>query len=667
MGKLRKKPLKEISENKNGFAQTLARFNEKPLMFCIVLSLILNLIVEMLSRRSIIAGLSYLVLNPLIFLYNSVIILFTLSIAMFPKRKLFAYLVVSIIWLALGIANCVLLGMRTTPLAAIDFLNIKTALSVMKFYMSSFQIVMIALLLVAIIAVTVFLWFRVPRQKTNYFRTALYVVCIAVILFASTALGQSSHALGSEFHNLAYAYKEYGFVYCFSYGLVDSGIDKPEGYSEETVKEILKKIEAGSTNEPRHRPNIVLLQLESFFDINRVKGLKLSENPVPFFTELEKNNPSGLLTVPTIGAGTVNTEFEVISGMSLDYFGPGEYPYKTALKGTAAESVCYSLSELGYTSHAIHNHEGTFYERHLVFPNLGFDTFTSLEYMYDVEFNALGWAKDNVLTGEIIKTLNSTKGRDFVYAISVQGHGRYMSEPPETPYRIKVSGVEDEERRNEIEYYLEQLNQMDAFLKELVDALSEYDEDVILVIFGDHLPKLDISYEFTKGDDYQTEYVVWNNFGLQAKAGDLYAYELSAHVLGLLGINNGLFVKLNQSGLEGEEFINAQWMLEYDVLYGEKYAYGGKSLYEPKNMRMGTGEIKINSVGQIGDTLYIYGQGFNKWSRVYVNGGREDTVYVNGGILVVEEFTLKPGDKISVAQSGENRIALSETDVFVYR
>ena len=68
----------------------------------------------------------------------------------------------------------------------------------------------------------------------------------------------------------------------------------------------------------------------------------------------------------------------------------------------------------------IHNNTGTFYDRHLVFPNLGFDTFTSLEYMNHVEKNPLGWAKDTVLTTEILTTLFSTEQRDFIYAISVQ-------------------------------------------------------------------------------------------------------------------------------------------------------------------------------------------------------------------------------------------------------
>ncbi len=52
------------------------------------------------------------------------------------------------------------------------------------------------------------------------------------------------------------------------------------------------------------------------------------------------------MNVPSVGAGTANTEFEAITGMNLDFFGPGEYPYKTVLKKTSCESVAFDLKNL---------------------------------------------------------------------------------------------------------------------------------------------------------------------------------------------------------------------------------------------------------------------------------------------------------------------------------
>lgn len=44
-----------------------------------------------------------------------------------------------------------------------------------------------------------------------------------------------------------------------------------------------------------------------------------------------------------VGAGTVNTEFEIMTGMNLDDFGSGELPFKTVLTNHTSESICYNL------------------------------------------------------------------------------------------------------------------------------------------------------------------------------------------------------------------------------------------------------------------------------------------------------------------------------------
>lgn len=88
--------------------------------------------------------------------------------------------------------------------------------------------------------------------------------------------------------------------------------------------------------------------------------LNLSQDPIPYFRQLKEDYTSGYFRVPAVGAGTINTEFESITGMSLRYFGPGEYPYKTVLSEQTCESVPYVLKDLGYSTHVIHNNEATF-------------------------------------------------------------------------------------------------------------------------------------------------------------------------------------------------------------------------------------------------------------------------------------------------------------------
>ena len=206
-----------------------------------------------------------------------------------------------------------------------------------------------------------------------------------------------------------------------------------------------------------------------------------------------KEYTSGYFKVPSVGAGTANTEFEAITGMSLHYFGPGEYPYKTILKEKTCESIPYVLKGLGYSTHAIHNNEANFYSRKSVFANLGFETFTSEEYMPDIsDTTETGWVKDHILTDEIMKCLKSTDSADYIYTISVQGHGDYPAEPILEDPQITVTGAENQEKNNNSwEYYVNQLKEMDDFIQELVETLEDYDEPVVLVMYGDHLPTMD--------------------------------------------------------------------------------------------------------------------------------------------------------------------------------
>ncbi len=264
-------------------------------------------------------------------------------------------------------------------------------------------------------------------------RNLVAVLLVIAFTFLSSSFVIRAGIVQTFFGNLAYAYRDYGVVYCFVNTWLNTGISKPDGYSKEEILSIFDKKELGDDNamlltqkdEDEEHPNILFLQLESFIDPMTIQSIQLSQDPCPNFRRLMQTYSSGELTVPACGAGTANVEFEVLTGLSVKFFGPGEYPYKAVLKEKTGESLAYDLDSLGYTSHAIHNHRAVFYNRNSVFANMGFDTFTSVEYMKNVEKTPKNWAKDDVLTECITDALDSTDGRDMIYTISVQGHGKY--------------------------------------------------------------------------------------------------------------------------------------------------------------------------------------------------------------------------------------------------
>ena len=635
-----------------------------------VYSVILELVVECFNRRGIM-GLAFPFMHPVIFIYNTLIIMTTMTIALFFTRRIFAYCVISIVWIGLSLTNFIILSSRKTPFTAMDFYLIKDAIKVAGLYVSIVQIILIALLVIAVITGLVFLWRKAPKIEVAIKKTKFYAyagVQLVLVFLAVYGMGMTLLFTGtveSHYGNLAQAYKKYGFSHCFVSSVLDRGIKKSGEYSEEYMESLKKDLDDVEPEANDKTPNIIFVQLESFFDPTHVKGISLSENPLPNYQKLISEYSSGYLSVPCFGAGTCNTEFEVQTGINIDDFGPGEYPYRTIMKSKVCESMAYDLKKLGYSTHAIHNNDGTFYDRNLVFSHLGYDTFTSIEYMDGFEKTPMGWAKDYVLTDEIDKALNSTSGTDYVFTISVQGHGDYPSTPVEgyTP-EINVTNFPVAEQQSAFEYYVNQIHEMDNFIGELIEKLSERDEETVLVLYGDHLPTFDFTDDMlSNGDKFQTQYVIWSNFQMDKQDKDLQAYQLSAYVMDRLGISEGYIMKYHQSKkkLPEDEYLKNLKILEYDILYGKKEIYGGGTPYEATDLKMGIDDIEITDVYNYNNDVFVEGNNFNDYSCVMINGKEYAAEKISDRLLRVKGTKVKTDDVVVVAQKGDDKVELSRT------
>ena len=112
--------------------------------------------------------------------------------------------------------------------------------------------------------------------------------------------------------------------------------------------------------------------------------------------------------------------------------------------------------------------------------------------------------------------------------------------------------------KNAFEYYISQLKETDDFLGELLAALQNYPEPVVLVIYGDHLPALDFQEEeFRSGSLLTTEYVIWSNDNRIAKENrNITAYQLSSYTLSRCGISSGLLTRFHQQHAQDEDYLN---------------------------------------------------------------------------------------------------------------
>lgn len=627
-------------------------------------------LIEMISRRSFSAAWTYMTTKPLVFAYNAALIFTTSLIVYLFRRRCFWRVLISILWLLLGIINGVILSNRVTPFTGPDLHLLTDGMAVLNKYLPAWGVVLALILLGLFALLLLILLIKAPKYKRKVkFRYDLLLVVVGAALFAgATQLALEKRVLSNYFGNIAFAYEDYGYPYCLAVTIFDTGISCPRDYSEQEITRIEKTEDNLPATNEDSKPNIIFVQLESFFDPTLVEYLNISEDPIPNFRKLMKEYTSGYYKVPAVGAGTANTEFESITGMSLHYFGPGEYPYKSILKETTCESAPYVLKNLGYSTHAVHNNEANFYGRRSIFPNLGFDTFTSAEYMSEEEDkNPLGWTKDEVLTDEIIKCLDSTEESDYIYTISTQGHGAYPEEQLIDDPEITVSGAETEAQNNQWEYYCNEIHEMDNFVKELTDALADYPEDVILVMYGDHLPTMGLTVEDLKNKYlFQTQYVMWDNFGLEKKDENLAAYQMAAEVMDRAGIHEGTIFRYHQARRNTRNYQVDMETLQYDVLYGKKYSYDGGSPFQRTKMRMGLYDVTLDSMEEISTVDHTYrikGTNFTPSSQVKLNGEWYDTVYVNPTTLMISGTEINDFDRVSVVQrsNSSTRKALSKS------
>ncbi|MCI2061549.1 MAG: LTA synthase family protein [Eubacteriaceae bacterium] len=643
-----------------------------------VLAILVNLFIETFARLSTspAAGLEFMIRHPLIFLFNSLIIFTCMSLSLLFKNRRFFLILFGGIWVVLGIVNGIIQANRMTPFTTNDIMELKDGLSIATTYLSKMQIILLVAGIAAIVALLVLIFFKSKKAaaKVVYKKAVPRVLLIIAIAIFATFGCVKTGILDTYFPNLNYGYRDNGFSYCFLATGFDKGVRRPANYSEANVKKIFTTKEMETTVAGKEtstsvtKPNIIFLQLESFIDPSFVKDIKLSQDPIPYYRYLMKTCSTGKLRVPAVGAGTANTEFESMTGMSVHFFGPGEYPYNSILLKENCESIPYDLKQLGYSTHAIHDHRAAFYHRNEVFGNLGYQTFTSVEYMNNVSRTPKGWARDYVLTSNIMDALKSTKGSDYIYTISVQGHGKYPTEKVINDPTITCTSAPTDELKWSWEYYANQIYEMDQFVKQLTTTLKKYDEPTILVMYGDHLPALDnLTEDNLKGNRsvYQTNYVIWSNYKYGSrKVEDLTAYQIGSELLNRIGIHNGTMVTFQQDHRSDKNYRAEMKMLQYDMLYGEKYIYGGTNPFKPISLKMGVKEIKIKKIVKIGEKYYIKGQNFTEYSKITVGDKVLKTTYLGPTILGLNE-DVDPSDisKMKVSQTDtKNDTILSTTE-----
>ncbi|MFC3651785.1 LTA synthase family protein [Dyella humi] len=300
-------------------------------------------------------------------------------------------------------------------------------------------------------------------------------------------------------------------------------------------------------------PDIVVVQSESFFDPRIVHGYE-NTHLTPNLTRLAAEGMSGPLHVPTYGGGTIRTEFEVLTGLSLRYFGNMQFPY-LQLNDKVVPSMVRTLRAHGYETVAIHGNDPTFWNRNTAFKVLGFDRFVS-QSAFPANAPMDGkYMADSAMTDEIMAQLKDAGPPQLLFAISLEAHGPYDVEPNDRAARdaIPVPAAIDAKDKVEVQNYLYHMQHADEELGRLAESLAKRSRPTLLLFYGDHLPGLTSAYRatgFVNGQDMLSQAGTWllvdpRNPG-QPQRIDMASWMLPGLLLERAGIHDDAYFALTQ-------------------------------------------------------------------------------------------------------------------------
>lgn len=428
-----------------------------------------------------------------------------------------------------GLINHYVMAFRSTPFVPWDIFSIKTAASVAGNYdfTPTKEVVIVTIIFVAILVLLRFFKFEFPYGVGL---RVIPVVCIGIVLSLFVNLlqdedFQSDAYLYPFLFTPAYMTKVNGMAVTFAMDLAYVYVEKPAGYSVKEAEEIL----AAYTNEEvidEELPNIIVIMNEAFSDLSVLGDFTTNEDYMPYIHSLQEGNENtitGNLTVSVVGGNTANSEFEFLTGHTMDFFPMGSIPYQQYIKDELP-SLASQLKNLGYATYGMHPYNASGWKRDEVYPWIGFDTsyfvkdFVGRSYIRNYVSDASAYDK-------IIETYeNKEDGTPlFVFEVTMQNHGGYTDEHENFAPDIHVQEKDD----IVLARYLSLIKESDKQLEHLISYFSEQEEDTVIVFFGDHQPsdyvankvysvsgKTSIS-EADAQNRYIVPYVIWANYDIR--------------------------------------------------------------------------------------------------------------------------------------------------------
>lgn len=470
-----------------------------------------------------------LIMIPLNF---AIVLLPNLLLVILLQRWTLSLSVSSVFLTIWSIADYFVTKFHGSPLLPSELANMKTAMNVASGYHYSIDIDVIHILSLFLLELLVLyllhaLQLHEPffRFKKLIFRILLFAVDGALIflaLFGPTPL-KPRNSMGWTWRESVI---QYGYFPCFIENIehVLNPFVVPENYSPEQIDTEQLVAATDNTNaitDPDEMPNIILILNETFSDLDVFSDVQADTDYFKDFYSIE-NAVFGHAITPSIGGGTNNSEYELLTSNSL-FLLNNDAPFNYINFDKTKSNVVQYLKGLGYESFVMHCENKRNYSRNIAYPALGFDHLIlgNESFQYYHKYGKRRWLdSDNYL--DLIDQYESAGDQPrFMYLLTYQNHGGY--EQNKKKWDTVHTGSDFGDRTDDVNEYLTSVSMSVQAFKELTDYFSEVDRPTIICMVGDHMPdfigSLTPNREFTWEERQiamrTVPYVIWSNYGAE--------------------------------------------------------------------------------------------------------------------------------------------------------
>ena len=475
-------------------------------------------------------GLKYGMLNLLV--YATILLMFY----MLTNRTRWASILTVLCTSGLGLANYYVTTYRGTSLMPVDFATIGTAANVATEY--EYDVNTAILWNGVLILAFIFLNIRLRCQKgfelkKRWISVGVFVLaCVMSISTFGNMKQLKKMGVHVKVFNPTVSCKKYGYGTIFASSIQFLIVKKPSDYSENKVNTIMKpyvtKAEKYNQSASGKKPNIIVIMNEAFSDLSVLGDFKTNQDEMPFFHSLKDNTVKGTMYMSSYGGQTANSEFEFLTGNSMAFLPGGSVAYQYQVKSPLG-SLTNTLKEQGYQGNiAMHPFYPNGYNRQNVYPLLGFSKFLSIKDFKNPEL-CRNYITDQEDFNRIISEYENAKKADsdspfYLFNVTIQNHGGYEKDFKNFKQEIRIT---DDNDNAYADRYLSLIKKTDDALKNLLGYFEKKKEPTIVVMYGDHQPKLpdefynkvmdknSASATETEQKKHKVPFIIWANYDIK--------------------------------------------------------------------------------------------------------------------------------------------------------